>query len=50
MHNIGQTGGVPDAHLDAPEAWEAATGSADVVVGVIDTGIDYMHPDLQEIL
>jgi subtilisin family serine protease len=27
-------------------AWDQATGSRDIVVGVIDTGIDYNHPDL----
>lgn len=32
--------------IDAPEAWETNTGSADIVVAVIDTGIDYTHPDL----
>ena len=43
--NQGQTGGIPDADIDAPEAWETATGD-DAVVAVIDTGIDYTHPDL----
>ncbi len=33
-------------NIQAPEAWEIATGSADVVVGVVDTGIDYDHEDL----
>ena len=46
LHNTGQTGGVADADIDAPEAWEIATGSRSIRVGVIDTGIDYNHPDL----
>ncbi len=46
LHNNGQTGGVVDADIDAPEGWEVATGSADIVVAVIDTGVDARHPDL----
>ena len=35
----------PDADIDAPEAWALSTGT-NVAVAVIDTGIDYSHPDL----
>jgi len=46
MHNLGQTGGTKDADIDALEAWDVRTDASAVVVGVIDTGVDYNHQDL----
>ncbi|HTE54307.1 MAG TPA: S8 family serine peptidase [Kofleriaceae bacterium] len=46
MNNTGQTGGVVDADIDAVEAWDNSVGSSDIVVAVVDTGVDYNHEDL----
>lgn len=46
LHNIGQSGGTPDADIDAPEGWDIRTDASTTVAVVIDTGVDYNHQDL----
>jgi len=46
LHNTGQTGGTPDADIDAPEAWDIEKGKPAVLIAIVDTGVDYNHPEL----
>ncbi|HET6372607.1 MAG TPA: choice-of-anchor D domain-containing protein [Candidatus Polarisedimenticolia bacterium] len=46
LHNTGQTGGTPGADIHAEQAWSLVIGSRSVLVAVVDSGIDYNHPDL----
>ena len=46
LRNTGPFGGVAGADIDAAEAWSMTVGRDDVVVAVIDGGIDISHPDL----
>jgi thermitase len=54
LSNTGQSGGLTDADIDAPEAYDrlglgtagGAWPSQDFAVGVIDTGVDDAHEDL----
>lgn len=48
LNNTGQSGGSNDADIDAEEAWNNEKGAFQIIVGVIDTGIDYNHEDLKQ--
>ncbi|MBK1641108.1 hypothetical protein CKO12_04310 [Chromatium okenii] len=47
LNNGGQTGGNSGADIQAIDAWDQHTNSENVVIAVIDTGVDYRHPDLK---
>jgi len=53
IHNTGQTlngthqqTGIVDVDIDGLEALRITTGSPNVIVAVIDDGVDFSHPDL----
>ena len=46
LHNTGQNGGMPGADIGVLPAWGITTGSTNVIVAIVDTGIRYTHHDL----
>lgn len=47
LRNTGQfAGGLAGADIKATDAWNVSTGSRGVIIAVIDSGVDYNHPDL----
>ena len=52
VENTGQEvnnkSGTADADMDIVEAWNTTKGDKDVIVAVLDTGVDYSHDDLKE--
>jgi len=49
LHNTGEPVDAEDgADINAPEAWQMEHGDATVVIGVVDSGVDFTHPDLMD--
>jgi subtilisin family serine protease len=47
--NTGQSGGMPGVDIGAPSFWSALPALPDVTVAVLDTGVDFSHPDLRHL-
>lgn len=47
LHNTGAfAAGTAGADIKAVQAWDIHTGNGDIIIAVLDTGIDYNHADL----
>ena len=49
VHNTGQSGGAVDADVDGPEIWDILGTAPGIVIAVLDSGLNFTHPDLQGI-
>jgi subtilisin family serine protease len=55
LYNDGQEFGLPDdlqqgtpgADIKAREGWDETKGDEDIIIAILDTGIDFSHPDLK---
>ena len=33
--------------VNAPQAWDVTKGDTSIIIGIVDTGVDWLHPDLR---
>lgn len=48
LRNTGQGAGTPGADINVTGAWNTVTGSRQTVIAIVDTGVDFRHPDLAD--
>ena len=46
-HNTGQNGATKGVDINLPEAWDYTMGDSEIIVAIVDGGIDANHPDLK---
>lgn len=46
LRNTGQAGGQYGSDINISTAWQTTTGNLSTIIAVIDSGIDFTHPDL----
>ncbi|MGL4993760.1 MAG: S8 family serine peptidase [Bacteroidales bacterium] len=46
-HNTGQTNGTPGSDINLVRAWEKRMNAEDVIVAVMDQGVDHQHEDIR---
>jgi len=46
LNDVGDSS--PDNDINGPEAWDIFTGAPNQVIAIIDSGVDYNHPDLND--
>ncbi len=46
-NNTGQFGGTPGVDIKLPGAWNIQKGNTNILVAIVDEGVQFNHPDLQ---
>lgn len=46
LYGLNSSYSASNVHINVEEVWKTSTGDSNIVIAVIDSGIDYTHPDL----